>query len=174
MASTWKQAVWSQFGAALDMMENAIRACPAELWSDPTQPPHLPDDDVVGFWYLAYHTAFWLDHYLADDPRAFTPPPPFTTMEFDPEGALPEQPYTQDEVLAYLAHGRAKCKQVIAAMTEERAAAPTAHHRRGLTWMELLLYNMRHVQHHTAQMNLMLRRGTRSAPLWVSVARDGL
>jgi uncharacterized damage-inducible protein DinB len=34
---------------------------------------------------------------------------------------------------------------------------------------ELLLYNMRHVQHHAAQLNMLLRRRTNSAPpRWVS------
>ena len=33
---------------------------------------------------------------------------------------------------------------------------------------ELLLYNMRHVQHHAAQLNLLLRQTTNSAPRWVS------
>jgi uncharacterized damage-inducible protein DinB len=33
---------------------------------------------------------------------------------------------------------------------------------------ELLLYNMRHVQHHAAQLNMLLRQTTNSAPRWVS------
>ena len=38
--------------------------------------------------------------------------------------------------------------------------------------MELLLYNMRHVQHHTAQLNLILRQVTNSAaPGWVGKAQ---
>jgi uncharacterized damage-inducible protein DinB len=33
---------------------------------------------------------------------------------------------------------------------------------------ELLIYNMRHVQHHAAQLNMLLRERTNSAPNWVS------
>ena len=33
---------------------------------------------------------------------------------------------------------------------------------------ELLLYNMGHVLHHAAQLNLLLRQTTKSAPDWVS------
>lgn len=170
----WKQAVWSQFGAAIDMLANAVRACPDELWADRSQPPHWPSHDVVGIWYLAYHTAFWLDYYLTADPEGFTPPPPFTTLEFVPEGALPELPYTKDQVLAYLAHGRGKCRRTVAAMTEEAASAPAPAIKNRLTGLELLLYNMRHCQHHAAQMNLLLRRGTGGAPRWVSAAPDEL
>lgn len=39
------------------------------------------------------------------------------------------------------------------------------------TALELLLYNMRHVQHHTAQLNLILRQETDSAPGWVARGR---
>ena len=36
-----------------------------------------------------------------------------------------------------------------------------------LSFLELLLYNMRHVQHHTAQLNMILRQEIDSAPGWV-------
>ena len=39
---------------------------------------------------------------------------------------------------------------------------------------ELLLYNMRHVQHHAAQLNLILRQQTDSAPGWVAKAKSKL
>jgi hypothetical protein len=29
---TWKVIIWQQFGAAIDMLENAIEACPDNLW----------------------------------------------------------------------------------------------------------------------------------------------
>jgi uncharacterized damage-inducible protein DinB len=40
--------------------------------------------------------------------------------------------------------------------------------------VELLLYNMRHVQHHTAQINLILRQIIDSAPRWVGVTKKAL
>jgi uncharacterized damage-inducible protein DinB len=36
--------------------------------------------------------------------------------------------------------------------------------------LELLLYDLRHLQHHTAQLNLLLRQRTNSAPRWVGRA----
>jgi uncharacterized damage-inducible protein DinB len=39
---------------------------------------------------------------------------------------------------------------------------------------ELLLYNLRHVQHHAAQLNLMLRQTTGAAPRWVARATTRL
>jgi uncharacterized damage-inducible protein DinB len=36
--------------------------------------------------------------------------------------------------------------------------------------LELSFYNMRHVQHHTAQLNLLLRQTIADAPKWVGRA----
>src|SRR5919201_4790629 len=111
--TTWRAALWQQFGAAIDMLENAMLACPDELWSDRSQRPE--------FWYLVYHTLFWLDAYLSDSPEGFAPPAPFTLGEMDPAGQLPERPYTKDELQRYLQHGRKKCRALIDALTDERA-----------------------------------------------------
>jgi hypothetical protein len=154
-----KKIIWSQFGASIKMMENAIKACPDELWGDRTQNPE--------YWYLVYHTLFWLEFYLTDSPDDFTPLTPFTLSELDPEGLLPERVYTRTELLTYLEHGRNKFKNIIEKLTDETA---NKHYKYGsveMSFDELLLYNMRHVQHGTAQLNLILRQKTDSAPGWV-------
>ncbi len=161
MDDPWKAALRRQFGAAIDMLENAIDACPDELWGDRIRQPE--------FWYMAYHTLFFLDLYLSGTLEGFAPPPPFTMDEIDPAGVMPERVYTKDELLAYLRHGRAKCHVTIQAMTDEQAAQPVVFPWLELSRAELLLDNLRHVQHHTAQLNLILRQVTDSAPRWVAV-----
>ena len=37
----WNAALWSQFGAAIDMLENAVRACPEEVWGDRERRPEV-------------------------------------------------------------------------------------------------------------------------------------
>jgi len=59
-----------------------------------------------------------------------------------------------------------------AALTEAEAAAPCGFERKTFSTLELLIYNLRHVQHHTAQLNLLLRQKTDSAPRWVGRAKD--
>jgi hypothetical protein len=157
--STWKATVWRQFGAAIDMLENAMRACPEEIWGDRSLQPE--------FWYVAFHALFYLDLYLSDSEVGFHPPAPFTLDEMDERGLMPERVYTKEELQEYLDHGRAKCRATIAAMTQEKASQ-----RCGFSWLDLsvaevLLYNMRHVQHHAAQLNLILRQKTGTAPRWV-------
>ena len=34
METTFRTALWRQFGAAIDMLENALVACPASLWTE--------------------------------------------------------------------------------------------------------------------------------------------
>ncbi len=163
MDTFWKTVVWQQFGAAIDMLENALLACPDNLWSDRSQRPE--------FWYLVYHTLFWLDLYLSKSPEEFTPPAPFTLEELDPAG-LPQRPYTKGELQAFLAHGRQKCRAAIDALTDDEAGQRCGFEWVALSRAELLLYNMRHVQHHAAQLNLLLRQRTDSAPPWVKATQD--
>ena len=164
MDPTFKEIVWRQFGAAIEMLENGINECPEDLWSDRSRNPE--------FWYVAYHTLFWLDYYLTADVEGFSPPSPFKLEELDPAGVLPERVYTKDELLAYLEHSRRKCGTTIEALTNERADSRFKLGRLDLTIAELLVYTMRHVQHHAAQLNLLLRQTIDSAPGWVKQAKD--
>jgi DinB superfamily len=166
MDDGWKEVLWRQFGAAIDMLENAVEACPDELWGDRSRNPE--------YWYLVYHTLFWLDYYLADPVEDFAPPAPFTLDEMDPAGVLPDRVYTKGELLAYLRHGREKCRATIGAMTDEKARGARRFGSCEGSFAELLLDNLRHVQHHAAQLNLILRQQTDSAPRWVGRARDAL
>lgn len=164
MDAIWREVIWRQFGAAIDMLENALLACPDELWSDRSRWPE--------FWYVVYHTLFFLDLYLSGSVEGFVPPEPFTLDELDPAGVLPERPYTKDELHTYLEHGREKCRATIEAFTDEKARRLCKFDWLELSGAELLLNSMRHVQHHTAQLNLILRQTTDSAPGWVRQAKD--
>jgi hypothetical protein len=159
MITPWQTILWQQFGAAIDTLENAIRACPESLWSDRTRKPE--------FWYIAYHTIFFLDYYLSESEDKFAPPPGYSLSELDPSGLMPDRVYSQAELLAYLDRGRNKCRKVIMALTEDNAHRPSVFRQGQLTEAELLMYNMRHVQHHAAQLNLILRQTIDSAPNWV-------
>lgn len=160
VVSDWRPAVWGQFGAAIDSLERAIDACPDELWGDRSRYPE--------YWYLVYHTLFFLDYNTSVTVEGFAPPAPFTLAELDPEGVMPERVYTKDELRRYLEHGREKTRARIARMSDEESSrARRLGSKSQGTELDLLLYNMRHVQHHTAQLNLILRQVTDSAPGWV-------
>jgi hypothetical protein len=160
MHPAWSTFLWPQLAAAIDMLENAIRACPDALWSRRSEGPE--------FWYLSYHTLFWLDLYLSPSADGFIPPAPFGLSELDPAGRRHERAYTRDELLAYLRHGRAKCRSVLESLSDVRASQAS-----GFEWMpgsvaELLIYNLRHVQHGVAQLNLILRHAGEPVPPWIA------
>jgi uncharacterized damage-inducible protein DinB len=157
------ELIGQQFGAALDMLENAINACPDDQWGHASR-----------FWYIAYHTAFWTDYYLSDTPleKDYRPPEPFTLSEFE-DGQLPEREYGKAEVLAFLHHARQRLQsQLRNNVQEELLEKRFASEYRNFSLFELLLYNMRHVQHHAAQLNLLLRQGGTNPPDWVSRAKQ--
>ena len=162
----WKEAVWRQFGAAIDMLENAMLACPEDVWR--AGPPHR------AFWYLAYHTLFFLDLYTFGSVEGFAPPAPFTLGELDPAGVYPARAYSQEELGAYLTECRDRCRSAIASLTEETAGRRCAFGWGETSYGELVLRNMRHVQHHAAQLNWVLREATDAAPGWVGKARTPL
>jgi hypothetical protein len=162
----WKRIMWGQLGATMDMLENAILACPDEVWRD--------GEPQRAVWYLTYHTLFFLDLYTFGSVEGFAPPPPFTMDEMDPAGVYPERVYDRDELGAYLAACRERCRAAIAALTEESAARRCEFSWCESSYAELIFRNLRHVQHHTAQINWILRERTGSAPRWVGVTREPL
>ena len=161
----WREPVESQFLAALEMLGNAMRACPPRLWDDPDVPV------ARRFWYLAFHTLFWLDRYLEPLEKDHRPPAPFTLGELDPAGVYPDRTYTPLELLAYLEYGRSRCRAALGALDEERAASRSGFERREMSVLELHLYNMRHVMHHTGQLQILLRQGGVEPPRWVGRGR---
>lgn len=157
MEKSLRETLWKQFGATIDMLENAISLCPESIWSSDER-----------FWYAAYHTIFYLDYYLDTEPSQFEPPSPFTLSEFDPTGKMPDRVYTKSELLDYLEFARRKCFDLINDLTEENTQKRFENEYRNYNRFEIILYNMRHVQHHVAQLNLLLRQNIDDAPKWVS------
>lgn len=178
-----RTALWGQFGAAIDTLDNILVACPdslwqERLWSNPP-PPWFPPQ-FAGFWYVSFHTLVWLDLYLSGVPEEdFAPPAPFAQGELDSAEALPEWPYTKEELRAYLASLRQKCHATLAALTDEQARRPVEYpwtEGQPVSFLELLFYTMRHVQEHTAHLGLFL--GQHAVPDgaldWVARAKGDL
>ncbi len=166
MIEFWRSAIRQQFHAAIDMLANAIEACPDSVWSGKGR---------RAFWYLAFHTLFFLDLYLSSEGESgFRPPIPFGLAELADEVVVPEPAYRKDELLGYVQHCRKRLEAVMAGMTESWIVVPCPFPYRAMDNGELLLYNMRHVQHHAAQLNLLLRQATDSAPDWVSKGGQGI
>lgn len=161
MQTTTKKIIWNQFGAGIDMFENALLMCPIEFW-----------DTKNKFWYKAFHCLFFLDYYLTLNPAKFSPPEPFTLSEF--ENRFPDRVYSKNELLSYLILSRRKCHNLIWSLTDDIATQRWTNYSGEMNYsiLELLIYNLRHVQHHAAQLNLILRQDIDAAPDWVSRAKE--
>jgi hypothetical protein len=155
-------SLWTQFGATIDMLENSMLTCPDTLWNGSQ------------FWYISYHTLFYLDYYLCDEPLNFLPPEPFTLSEFEPEGKLPDRVYNKPELLNYLKFCRNKCKHLITAFAIEDSEKRFVSKQKNYSMFEIMLYNLRHVQHHVGQLNLLLRQNSNEPPKWVSQTEEEL
>ena len=162
----WKEIIWQQFGAAIAMLENALQTCPDHLWRDniwidPTDAPEYTE-----FWFVVYHALSWMDLYLSGSKREdFIPPAPFV------KGKLPEEPYTKEQLQTYLSHCYQKCQTIFESLTDEKANQicefPWGEE---VSFAELQIYNMRHVQEHAAQLSLHLGQKGVAAPDWVARA----
>ena len=165
MQPDWRTSVWQQFGAAIDMLDDAISLCPDRLW---TAVLWTDSEDVRygQFWFVAYHTVRWLDLFLSGSAVGFAPPAPFI------HGALPDQPYTKDQIRTYLRRCRMKCQATIEALTDEQAQQRCVFDWMEPTYLELQLYSMRHVQEHAAQLSLVLGQHDVAGFDWIAQARD--
>lgn len=174
-------ALWRQFGAAIDMLENALLACPGALWKERLwpAPTHTNFPPQFGeFWYLSFHALIWLDLYLSGVPEEeFVPPAPFAQGELDSVETLPEQPYSKEELHAYLVSMRQKCHNQLFRLSNDQMRRPVAYpwsRGRPVSYLELQLYNLRHIQEHAAQLSLFLgQHAVPDAKLdWVAQAKN--
>ncbi len=168
MDANLKTSLWQQFGAAIDSLDATISACPDSLWRAPLWQTPDAKPERAQFWYVAYHTLFWLDCYLTGSEEGFLPPSPFTLIEQDGDNPLPERVYTQHELQAYLSDCRTECKAVIEALTDEAAGRRCAFGWGECSFLELLIYNLRHVHGHASQLNILLGQHGISTPDYIT------
>lgn len=145
----------NQFGAALKMVENAILACPETIWNNERK-----------FWYQGFHVLFFTDYYLSKDPVNFQPPAPFDQSEF--EDRMPAQVYTKEQLLNYVKHCENRFKHFLTDVQPQGQQQRWINGSKTMdySYVEIVLYNMRHLQHHAAQMNLILRLEGAEVPEW--------
>jgi hypothetical protein len=141
--------IQSQYYASLEMLKKAISQCPDAKWDDNRyQNPS---------WLIAYHVLFYTHLYLQQSEDTFTPWEKarealqfMSTVPWPPHNKVERgEPYTKDEILDFLA------------LVQDQVAAlvPTLdlHGPSGFDWLsfdklELQLYNIRHVMHHTGEL----------------------
>ncbi len=153
-----KAALKSQYHAALAMLRESIERCPDALWYS-----HTPTN---AFWQVAYHTLFFAHLYLMPTEADFRPwaghqrdvqHPDGIAGRVDPESTLPliPAPYAKADALAYWAFCDAMVDAAVDVLDLDSDAS-------GFPWyhipkLEHQFVNLRHIQHHTAQLADRLR-----------------
>lgn len=143
----------TQFEAALAMLKNRVELCLVEHFEG-----YIGD---ATFRQMAYHVLFWLDYYLTHHEDEFV------LSELNIRGGDERRPILSDglnkeDTLAYIEHCHQKIITSLQAETEESlqggSGFPSIFVKTKLTRGEVHLYNLRHLQHHTAQLSTYLRR----------------
>ncbi|MDT3402005.1 DinB family protein [Mucilaginibacter terrae] len=163
--------LWNQFGASIDMLINVVSNCDDNYFQTHKR-----------FYYITYHSIIFLDYYLSIPPSEFSPMLPFTQKELDDRPAeaiddlIPDKIYTKQELLNYLDHNRQKCNQLIYSLNEgslhDRFKEGDQPGDMDYPVLEIILYNLRHTQHHTAQLNILLRQDLDKHMEWSFRAGD--
>jgi hypothetical protein len=166
----WQTVIGRQFAAAIQMLRSAIEACPDDLW----------DDRAHGapFWHLAYHALFYADFYLSDNAETFQAivrnvAEKFSLQDFRVDKAMflpgdyqqfggvvttPEGAFTRTQLLEYADHCLRKSDETFKKLTDNLALERCGFPWYNLNVGEFLLNNLRHTQHHTGQLVMLLRR----------------
>jgi hypothetical protein len=155
MLDTLKTLTLHQYEAALCTLNACIDRCPESSW-------HARVANYL-FSQLAFHTLIFTDLYLGGGEESIGRQPfhvanaqVFADYE-EFADRPPRNRYERAWVKQYLEHCRRKAAEVIASETAETLAGPSGFDWRKFTRAELHVYNIRHIQHHAAQLSLRLR-----------------
>jgi hypothetical protein len=165
MIYTFKELITNQFEAGLCTLNACVDRCPETAWNAA----------IVNnkFCQVAFHTLFYADYYLGQSEE------PFRQQVFHREHAhvfrdyeeledrVPVLLYDRTWMKIYLEHCRKKALEVVPSETVESLNARAGFARRTSSRAELHVVNIRHIQHHVAQLSLRLRIDCQQDVPWV-------
>lgn len=165
MIEMLKQLLTSQYEASLCTLGHCIARCPDGLLN--ARVARYPFSQVV------FHTLFYADHYLGADAESFRQQAfHVSNVDFfgDYEQLEDREPvcvYERPQIKAYLDFCRDKAVTTIARETADDLSAPARFPPKKFSRAELHVYNIRHIQHHAAQLILRLRLDTDINIPWI-------
>lgn len=157
--SALKEILISQHLASLDMMEKIIKEISGELW--------LSSAYVNPTWQVAYHALFFFRLYLFDrleDHAHWSGHRKGAQHMPQDSDALPVEPVSQSDMLLFVQACRNEIRPRILATDILREEC-------GFSWYEVgkaehLMVNVRHLQHHVAQLQDRLRNAEGKGIRW--------
>ncbi|MEM8494496.1 MAG: DinB family protein [Planctomycetota bacterium] len=168
MARPIQDALIAQYEASLRMLNSCIELCPQPRWREHVV--QMTYDQVV------FHTLFFTDVYLGhtlDEVKQQDFHIRYAETFADYEevgGGLQQAHYDKPFVVEYLEHCRDKAKRVLAEETEADLNAQPGFEWLKFTRLEAHLYNVRHIQHHTGALSILVHGDTKA---WIPWAGSG-
>jgi hypothetical protein len=161
---TVKQTLRNQMLAALATLNQCMQNCPADEW----QKSH----NDAPFSQVLFHTLFYTDFYLSPNEHEFKlqlfhrqNKAIFRDYE-EFEYKKSEQIYTREEILVYLKFCHDKINKYFDEIKDSNLSEK--YSAKNMTFMELSIYNTRHIQHHAAQLGLRIQQVTGKELKWIS------
>jgi hypothetical protein len=170
MLATLRELLAHQYEASLSVLNLCVARCPDASWNESVA--------KWKFCQAAFHAVFFTDLYLqpSDNVAAFKDQPfhvehrdafrDYEELEDRPQVLLYEKPF----VLSYLRHVRHKAQETIGRESADVLSGTCGFHWRKCSRAELHVCNIRHIQHHAAQLSLRLRLDAHVEIPWVSDA----
>ena len=170
MHDTLAELLAHQYEASICTLNLAVTRCPEPSWNKRVA--------ALKFCQAAFHAVFFADVYLqpTDDVDLLKRQPfhvehkadfrDYEELEDREQVLLYDKPF----VLSYLQNVRRKARETIARESAEVLTGPSGFRRRTCSRAELHVYNIRHIQHHAAQLSLRLRLDTDVDIPWVGHA----
>ena len=169
MLDTFRELIANQFDGAFSMLNACIDKCPETVWNS----------RVANYLFcqVAFHTLFWADFYLGQDDNEkggeFRRQPFHRANERffgdyeEFEDRAPVSLYDKTSIKAYVEHCRNKAAEVVGTESTEALGGPSGFAWREFSRAELHIYNIRHIQHHTAMLSLRLRLDANQGIPWI-------
>ncbi len=170
MSKLYKDLIRNQYDSALRTLKHCIDECPDEMWHQPVC--------NHSFSQSVFHALFFADVYLGANPQVVE------DQEFhhenqevlagyeEWESTPPTKKYDRQFVDSYLTHCRNKTTAAIAQFTDDNLSQPSGFDWINGTMAEVHVYNIRHIQHHAAQLSLRLRLDHDVSVPWVKSGWD--
>ena len=159
-----KSELASQYEIALTMLKGVIDETEDPIWSN-------RDGSKDPAWHIAYHAVYYANIYCSPSEEAIkswdqerrdyqilgpTPWPPHERFE-------PSHPYSKSEIIGFINFVLKAIPDYLDQLEPAKACWPHWYHQNQL---EFQLNNLRHIQHHTAQ---LIERNKGSAVGWMGV-----
>jgi hypothetical protein len=149
-ADTWTEELRLQYADSLATMGKVLDCCPAEVWTKRFGP--------VAFWHEAYHNLFWVNNFVGGADAKFSSQP--FGVDIDPRLFVetPAAVLSQADAKCFFDDAVGHVERTFAGMTDEELAGPDAYDETDFRNVRhRLLYELRHLQHHSGKLIGYLR-----------------